>query len=61
VKESLREASVDWQMVFYGNAVHSFSNPANWTDNSMGIAYNAVAGTRSWYLMQLFLQEIFGF
>jgi len=57
-QNSLRQAGVDWQMVFYGNAVHSFTNPAAGTDKSKGAAYNPLAAKRSWEHMKLFLQEI---
>jgi dienelactone hydrolase len=56
-QNGLREAGVDWQMVYYGNAVHSFTNPANGTDNKRGVAYNAAAANRSWRLMQSFFEE----
>jgi dienelactone hydrolase len=56
-QNGLREAGADWQMVYYGNAVHSFTNPANGTDNKRGVAYNAAAANRSWMLMQSFFEE----
>lgn len=57
-QNSLRSAGADWQMVFYGNAVHSFTNPAAGTDKSKGAAYDPLAAKRSWEHMKLFLQEI---
>lgn len=57
-QNSLRQAGVDWQMVFFGNAVHSFTNPASGNDKSKGLAYNPLAATRSWEYMKLFLREI---
>ncbi len=57
-QNALRQAGVDWQMVFFGNAVHSFTNPAAGTDKSKGTAYNPLAAKRSWEYMKLFLQEI---
>jgi dienelactone hydrolase len=55
----MRNAAVDWQMVIYGGAVHSFTNPASGSDPSRGIAYNEKADSRSWAAMRLFFDEIF--
>ena len=52
-------AKVDWQMVSYSGAVHSFTNPAAGHDNSKGAAYNAVADARSWTAMRAFFDELF--
>ncbi|MDD5673685.1 MAG: dienelactone hydrolase family protein [Chitinivibrionales bacterium] len=57
-QESLRKAGVDWQMAYYGNAVHGFCNPASGSDKSKGVAYDSLAQRRSWQYMQNFLQEI---
>ena len=58
-QDGLRKAGVDWQMIYYGDAVHSFTNPDAGNDKSKGAAYNAPAAARSWKQMQLFFQEIF--
>jgi dienelactone hydrolase len=58
-QNEMRDAGVDWQMVFYGGAVHSFTNPASGSDNSKGVAYNERADRRSWKAMKVFLKEIF--
>jgi dienelactone hydrolase len=58
-QEAMRQSGADWQMNFYGGAVHSFANPAAGSDKTRGVAYNPKAATRSWQAMQLFLQEIF--
>lgn len=52
-------AKVDWQMVNYSGAVHSFTNPAAGSDNSKGAAYNAAADARSWVAMKSFFNELF--
>ena len=52
-------AKVDWQMVSYSGAVHSFTNPAAGSDNSKGAAWNAAADARSWTAMRAFFDEIF--
>jgi dienelactone hydrolase len=58
-QDEMRNAAVDWQMNFYGGAVHGFTNPANGSDNSTGVAYNESAARRSWEAMKLFFLEIF--
>jgi dienelactone hydrolase len=57
-QKEMREAGVDWQMIFYGNAVHSFTNPESGNDPANGIAYNETADRRSWEAMQSFFDEI---
>lgn len=58
-QKEMRDAGVDWQMVSYGGAVHSFTNPKAGTDNSKGAAYNEKADRRSWKDMQEFFSELF--
>lgn len=58
-QEVMRKSAADWQMVFYGGAVHSFTNPAADQVGLQGIAYNKSADERSWQHMQLFLEGIF--
>lgn len=55
----MNNAGVDWYMVAYGNAVHSFTNPASGNDPSQGVAYNEKADHRSWEAMKQFFDEIF--
>lgn len=55
----MRAHKVDWQLVKYGNAVHSFTHKTAGNDNSKGAAYNKQADERSWEEMKLFLAEIF--
>ncbi len=59
-QEEMRKARVDWQMVIYGGAVHSFTNPSAGNDPSRGAAYDEKADVRSWQAMQTFFNEIFG-
>ena len=40
---AMREGGVDWQMVYYGGAVHTFTNPAAGNDKSRGSAYDEKA------------------
>jgi dienelactone hydrolase len=58
-EKEMREAGVDWQLVKYGGAVHSFTNPAAGNDNKAGAAYNEKADKRSWEDMKVFFGEIF--
>ncbi|MFC1820989.1 dienelactone hydrolase family protein [Thermodesulfobacteriota bacterium] len=55
-QEEMRKAEVDWQMVFYGNAVHAFTMPESDTDPSKQVAYNEKADKRSWEAMKFFFQ-----
>jgi dienelactone hydrolase len=57
-QQEMRDSKADWQMVYYANAVHSFTDPAAGNDNSKGVAYNEKAAERSWKLMLDFLDEI---
>jgi dienelactone hydrolase len=59
-QEEMQEAHIDWQMVVYGNAVHSFTNPDAGHDPSTGVAYNEKADKRSWQAMKTFFHEVFG-
>lgn len=58
-EEEMRKAGVDWQIVIYGGAVHSFTNPEAGNDPSRGSAYNEKADRRSWEAMKDFFSEIF--
>jgi dienelactone hydrolase len=57
-EDELREGGVDWQLVKYAKAVHSFTNPGAGNDPSKGAAYNADADRRSWEAMKVFFKEI---
>ncbi len=58
-EEEMRKAGVDWQIIIYGGAVHSFTNPDAGNDPSQGVAYNAKVDRRSWEAMKFFFAEIF--
>lgn len=58
-QNEMRKAGVDWQMVIFGGAVHSFTVPEAGNDPSKGMAYNEKADKRSWEMMKLFFKEIF--
>ena len=58
-ENEMREAKVDWQLVKFGGAVHSFTD---WDADKLkmpGAAYNEKADKRSWQDMKDFFAEIF--
>ncbi|MFA6058674.1 MAG: dienelactone hydrolase family protein [Taibaiella sp.] len=57
LQDELRKAGADWQMNYYSNAVHAFTDPAAGNDNSKGAAYNEQADRRSWQALLVFLKE----
>ncbi len=57
-QNEMRKANSDWEMVYYSNAVHSFTDKGAGLDNSKGAAYNEKADKRSWKSMIKFLQEV---
>lgn len=57
-QQEMRDTKADWQMIYYANAVHSFTNPEAGNDNSKGGAYNEKATKRSWEHMKIFLNEV---
>src|SRR4051812_16671384 len=58
-RKVMQEAKADWQLIAYGNAVHSFTNPAQ-KGELKGAQYNAEADRRSWAAMKDFFNELFG-
>ena len=57
---SAMEASgLDWQMVFYGGAKHSFTNPDADKVGMDALGYDPSADARSWAHMKVFFEEIF--
>ncbi len=57
-ESEMRDAKVDWQIAFYGGAVHSFTQPDPGFVNP-GAHYNEKADKRSWQAMKDFFAEIF--
>jgi len=57
--DEMRRSGADWQMFFYGGAMHSFTNPDADSYGIKGIAYNEKADKRSWQAMKSFLDELF--
>lgn len=58
-EEEMRQGGVDWQLIAYGGAVHSFTDWNAGNDNSKGAAYNERADRRSWEAMKQFFAELF--
>ena len=58
-EKEMRDAGVDWRLIKYGGAVHSFTQPMAGNDKSKGAAYNERADKRSWQDMKSFFAEIF--
>jgi len=56
-EEEMRQGGVDWQLIAYGGAVHSFTERDAGNDNSKGAAYNERADRRSWEAMKQFFTE----
>lgn len=57
-QNEMKAAKADWQMIYYANAVHSFTNKKAGNDNSKGAAYNELADKRSNEHFLQFLKEI---
>jgi dienelactone hydrolase len=57
-EKEMRDCKVDWQIVFYGGAVHAFTQPDPGFVNP-GAKYNEKADKRSWQAMKDFFAEIF--
>lgn len=57
-QNEMRSAKADWQMTYYANSVHAFTEKGAGNDNSKGAAYNEKADKRSWQAMVDFLKEI---
>jgi dienelactone hydrolase len=55
-QKEMEDAKVDWQMTYYGSAVHTFTN-WNLPTNGMPAAYNEKADKRSWLAMRNFFAE----
>jgi hypothetical protein len=57
-EKEMRDANVDWQLISYGNTVHSFTNWDLDSDHSKPAACNAKSEARSWAAMRTFFEEI---
>lgn len=57
---ALEAGDLDWHLVVYGGARHSFTNPAADAYGMDALKYDKAADARSWRHMQLFFDELFG-
>ena len=58
-EEEMTAGGVDWQLVVYGGAVHSFTNPRASQIDLPGIAYHEATDRRSWQAMCDLFAEVF--
>lgn len=58
-QEEMRSRQVDWQLVYYGGTVHSFTNEGAGSDPAKGAAYNARSAARAWRASLDFFDELF--
>ena len=58
-EQEMKDNKVNWQIVFYGGAVHAFTQPDVDKLNLPGAKYNEQADKRSWQAMRDFFGEIF--
>ena len=58
-RQALDAANLDWQMVVYAGARHSFTNPGADAHGIDALKYNHQADLRSWKHMQFFFEELF--
>ena len=58
-QKEMKDSKADWQMIYYSNAVHAFTEKEAGNDKSKGAAYDEKADKRSWEHFILFLDEVF--
>jgi dienelactone hydrolase len=51
LRKELKEANADWQLIYYANSKHTWTNPES-------ADYNEIMSKRSWNHLMLFLKEI---
>ena len=56
----MRAAKIDWRMILYSGAGHSFTNPAADGLNMPGFAYHEPTDRRSWRAMLDLFDETMG-
>ncbi len=57
-EKEMKEADIDYRLIQYPGAVHSFTVKEAGGDPSTGMAYNADADRQSWEEMKKFLREV---
>jgi len=58
-EQEMKDSGVDYKLVQYPGAVHSFTQVSAGNDNSKGAAYNEAADKASWEEMKAFFKRIF--
>ena len=58
-RATMDTSHIDWQMIVYAGARHSFTNPGADAYGIDALRYNQQADERSWRHMKLFFDEIF--
>ena len=58
-EEEMHQAGVDYRLIQYPGAVHSFTVTEAGSDPSTGMAYNEEADRKSWEEMKAFLSNLF--
>jgi dienelactone hydrolase len=59
-QDNLKAAGANWEMIIFGKARHSFTNPDADKVGADALAYDKQADTRSWEAMTNFFVEVFG-
>lgn len=59
-QDGLRASGADWQIISYGGAKHSFTNPASTALKMDGVGYDERTDKRSWQHMRAFFDEVLG-
>jgi len=59
-RAALENGHVRYEMIYYGGAQHSFTNPDADKAGLQGLSYNAAADQRSWASMSALFREVFG-
>ena len=57
--DEMTKAGADWQIISYGGAAHSFTNPDADAVGMPGIKYHKPTDERSWKAMKSFFEEVF--
>lgn len=58
-QDEMHRRSADWQLIAYGGAKHSFTEPAADLRDNPAVGYDPDADRRSWQAMLAFFEEIF--
>ena len=58
-QKAMEQKGVDWQMFYFGHAVHAFTNPDADKFKIPGVAYDEKAARRSWAAMTAFFRGRF--